>query len=49
VPSSKLLIAWLHPSHACSPQVYGLLDEEFKQGLHALSMVLKTPSEKEKQ
>uniref|UniRef100_A0A7S3VUN7 Bola-like protein n=1 Tax=Dunaliella tertiolecta TaxID=3047 RepID=A0A7S3VUN7_DUNTE len=25
--------------------VYGLLDEEFKQGLHALSMKLKTPEE----
>jgi len=33
----------------CCTQVYGLLNDEFKQGLHALSMTLKTPAEKEKQ
>eukprot|EP00983_Pelagomonas_calceolata_P072208 1151612-Pelagomonas_calceolata.AAC.1 len=31
-------------SRSCC-MVYGLLDEEFKQGLHALSMKLKTPEE----
>lgn len=29
--------------------VYGMLEEEFKNGLHAVNIVAKTPSEYEKQ
>lgn len=29
--------------------VYGLLEEEFKNGLHAVNIVAKTPAEYEKQ